>query len=242
MDFNLGQTDMCMLAGEVDMTEIRHQASCKHVQEGSINQRSGKSKVQASPSENSGPNQCSSKGQPGRRNHQVRPLLQQQQQLLLLTASPHILSPLPSSAPFNTSPSSPPFSGLAGSLPCRSRGTATPPSPHAQHDGKYLPPAALSCFAASSSLETNITDQLASFPFPPPPSLSLYLCLLHHLRSSVGVVGSWLLCCKDLAREATRTYIHTWLSGVWSLIFFFGCVGVLRGNKKTRHKREEAWK
>ncbi|AQK90959.1 AGAMOUS-like protein [Zea mays] len=53
------------------MTEIRHQASCKHVQEGSINQRSGKSKVQASPSENSGPNQCSSKGQPGRRNHQT---------------------------------------------------------------------------------------------------------------------------------------------------------------------------
>lgn len=189
MDFNLGQTErvcwyvqtkhMCMLAGEVDMTEIRHQASCKHVQEGSINQRSGKSKVQASPSENSGPNQCSSKGQPGRRNHQVRPPLQQQQQLLLLTASPHILSPLPSSAPFNTSPSSPPFSGLAGSLPCRSRGTATPPPPpphHAQHDGKYLPPAALSCFAASSSLETNITDQLASFLFSPLSlSLSIYV-------------------------------------------------------------------
>ena len=60
---------------------------------------------------------------------------------------------------------------------------------------------------ASCLAPWKLKDQIASF-------LSL-----HHLHRSIGAVESWLLCCKDLAREAT---IGTYMASAYGLYFFFG--------------------
>ena len=121
---------------------------------------------------------------------------------LLLTASPHIPSPSSSlAAPllFNTSSLlllslllfSHPLASLSGSLPQEraQRGTAIP--------------SMLNMMVIASCLASwKLKDQIASF-------LSL-----HHLHRSIGAVESWLLCCKDLAREAT---IGTYMAAAYGL-------------------------
>jgi len=120
---------------------------------------------------------------------------------LLLTASPHIPSPSSSlAAPllFNTSSLllslllfSHPLASLSGSLPQEraQRGTAIP--------------SMLNMMVIASCLAPwKLKDQIASF-------LSL-----HHLHRSIGAVESWLLCCKDLAREAT---IGTYMAAAYGL-------------------------
>ena len=136
---------------------------------------------------------------------------------LLLTASPHIPSPSSSlTAPllFNTSSLlllslllfSHPLASLSGSLPQERAQRGHFHTIHAQHDGNCL----LSC-------SWKLIDQIASF-------LSL-----HHLHRSIGAVESWLLCCKDLAREAT---IGTYMAAAYGLYFFW--------EKKAHHKRQSA--